>query len=66
MSKPAKLPPWRPFTTRQLEIRAAIVELRRNHKRAPTLGEVSRHVGAASHSYIGRVVHKLKVRGEYP
>lgn len=61
-----KLKPWRPMTTRQLEIRDAIVELRHKHNRNPTLCEVSRHVGLKAHAYVGRVVHKLKTRGEYP
>jgi len=66
VSKSGTLPPYNPFTPRQLEIRDAIIELRRAGRRDPTLSEIARHKGMKAHAYVGRVVHKLKVRGEYP
>lgn len=66
MSSVRKLKPWRDFTPRQLEIRDAIVELRRRNSRDPSLSQIARHTGMAAHSYVARVVIKLKTRGEYP
>jgi SOS-response transcriptional repressor LexA len=66
MIKPQILPPFFPLTPRQLEIRKLIVKLRRKHRRPVSNREIAKASGAASHSYIGRVVRKLKARGVYP
>lgn len=66
MSEPQRLAPWRPLTARQTAVRDAIAEIRSASNREPGVTEIARHMGHRSHSYVGRVVRKLRVRSHYP
>lgn len=62
----SRLDPCAPLNARQRAIRDAVCGFHSTHRRLPSRRELARELDRKDGGYLGRVVEKLRRRGELP